>query len=357
MPIRHDLTIVCATLVLACSGCSATREDQPPLPAIVMPQGYRAARAASNDPTGGNSDNRPIAAGQALALADLDGPGLITHCWFTIGSDDPEYLSNLVLRIHWEDATVPAVDAPIGPFFALGHNEVADVVSAPIAVMAGKANYITYPPGAGAFNCYFPMPFQHRARIELINRGPLPVKQFYYQIDWQRLTSLPLHTRYFHTLYRTERTAVATQPGDCNASGDANYVILDTTGAGHYIGCTLHVEAHQSEAGKWYEGDDMIQVDGQPLREGILGTGTEDYFNMAWGVRRIYQAPYFGSSYVSWNRNEPDMLQYGRFSIYRWHWLDPIPFTHSIRVTIEHGHNNDAANHYASVAYWYADKP
>ena len=162
---------------------------------------------------------------------------------------------------------------------------------------------------------------------------------------------------YFHARYRSEKTTVGKEPNDCNVTAKNNYVILDTTGRGHYVGCTLHVDAHQSDAGKWYEGDDMIIVDGEPVDEAILGTGSEDYFGMAWGVRRWFQSPYCGTAYHRWHPDEPEMLQYGRFSLYRWHLLDPIPFTNSIRVTIEHGHNNNAANKYASVAYWYARSP
>ena len=101
----------------------------------------------------------------------------------------------------------------------------------------------------------------------------------------------------------------------------------------------------------------MIIVDGKTLKESILGTGSEDYFNMAWGARVWFQSPYFGTSYHRWNPGEPEMTQYGRFSLYRWHLPDPVTFKKSIRVTIEHGHNNNAPNNYASVAYWYADKP
>lgn len=339
------------------AGVRTTASSSVGLPDIVLPQNYRAARVSSNDATGGNVDNHSIAPGETLLVADLQGPGLITHCWFTISSEEPTYLSNLVLQIRWDDAAEPAVDSPIGPFFALGHNEIADVVSAPIAVMAGRATYIKYPPGLGALNCYFAMPFRRRARIEVVNRGSKPVRQFFYHVDWRTFEELPPDARYFHARYRTENTAVDTQPEGRNLGGESNYVILDAAGAGHYVGCTLHVEARASEAGKWYEGDEFIQVDGESVKRAMLGTGTEDYFNMAWGVRRVYQAPFFGASYVSWNPGEPEMLQYGRFSVYRWHLPDPIPFARSIRVSIEHGHDNDAANRYASVAYWYAAEP
>jgi hypothetical protein len=359
MKIRNWLFVKAVIIIVATSQVltAQTGKEASAIPSIVLPQDYQAERASSNDPTGGNRDHRTIAPGETLPLADLQGPGIIRHIWITIGSEDPEYLSNLILQIRWDGCDEPAVDAPIGPFFTLGHDEVADVVSAPIAVMTGKAFYINHPPGRGALNCYFAMPFHKRARIKVINRGNHRVTQFFYQIDWQRHDQLPAKTRYFHARYNSEETQTGTKPDGKNPKGEENYIILDTPGRGHYVGCSLHVEAHQSEAGKWYEGDDMIVVDNEPVQKGILGTGTEDYFGLSWGVRRIYQAPYFGSSFVEWNEGEPEGLHFGRFSVYRWHLPDPIPFDKSIKVSIEHGHNNDAANSYASVAYWYATKP
>ena len=324
------------------------------LPDLILPQEYAAHRATSARTDGANKDHIKIAPGQTATIADLQGPGIIKHCWFTIGAEGPTYLSDLILEMTWDEADLPAVESPVGPFFGLGHNECADVVSAPIAVMASKASYIKYPPGRAAYNCYFPMPFQKRAKMTVTNSGKDETVIFFYHVDYERHESLPSDVRYFHAKYRTEHTAPGQEPDGKNVTGRNNYVILDTKGKGHYVGCTLHVEAHKNEAGKWYEGDDRIVVDDQPLRESILGTGSEDYFNMAWGVRRWFQAPYFGTSYHRWNSDEPEMYHWGRFSVYRWHLLDPIPFTKSIRVTIEHGHNNDAANRYASVAYWYA---
>lgn len=346
--------VLLAYIVMLLAGCSA---DYSGVPAIVLTQDYEAARVSSRNPTGANYDSVSIPAGSTLKIADLQGPGIIKHCWFTLRGDDPDYLSNIILQIKWDDASKPAVNVPWGPFFGLGHGECADIVSAPIAVMAGKAEYIHYPPGLASFNCYFAMPFRKRAEISVINAGKVDLPWFFYHIDYERHRTLPSDTCYFHASYRSEITTVGTEPNDCNVTASNNYVILDTNGSGHYIGCTLHIEAHKGEAGKWYEGDDMIIVDGEPLDEAILGTGSEDYFGMAWGVRRWFQSPYFGTSYHRWNLDEPEMAHYGKFSLYRWHLPDPIPFKKSIRVTIEHGHNNDAANQYASVAYWYALNP
>jgi hypothetical protein len=46
-----------------------------------------------------------------------------------------------------------------------------------------------------------------------------------------------------------------------------------------------------------------------------------------------------------------------RWSVYRFHLDSPITFTKSLRATIEHGHANDRADDYYSVAYWYQTEP
>ena len=47
----------------------------------------------------------------------------------------------------------------------------------------------------------------------------------------------------------------------------------------------------------------------------------------------------------------------GKNSLYRFHVEDPLRFDKSIRVTIEHGHNNKLSNDYSSTAYWYQFEP
>jgi hypothetical protein len=43
--------------------------------------------------------------------------------------------------------------------------------------------------------------------------------------------------------------------------------------------------------------------------------------------------------------------------MYRWFLHDSIRFRKSIRWTIEHGHANNFANDYSSVAWWYQSEP
>ena len=128
---------------------------------------------------------------------------------------------------------------------------------------------------------------------------------------------------------------------------DNNYVILQTSGKGHYLGCNISVTNFQ---GTWWgEGDDMIWVDGYKWPPDLHGTGSEDYLNQAWGM----QTNAFlrnGSSIHESNTN-------GYQTSYVLHIENPVRFEKEIKVTIEHGHGNHLANEMSSVAYWYADRP
>ena len=43
----------------------------------------------------------------------------------------------------------------------------------------------------------------------------------------------------------------------------------------------------------------------------------------------------------------------GRTHVYRFHVTDPVRFQRSLRVSIEHGHDNNLTLDLATVAYWY----
>jgi len=81
------------------------------------------------------------------------------------------------------------------------------------------------------------------------------------------------------------------------------------------------------------EGDEMIFVDGE-MTPSIVGTGTEDYFGGGFYFENgPIAAPYHGVLI------KDEAL--ARVSAYRWHVEDAMPFARAIRVTIEHGSQND----------------
>ncbi len=313
---------------------------------VNLREGVKRERISSYDRTGGNRDYLPdIRPGQKVTLAAIAGAGTITHIWVTIGSPERYHLRRIVLRAYWDGEADPSIEAPIGDFFGLGFGEPNYWASAPLAV------------ADRALNCFFPMPFSRGARIEIENQGEQPIGAFYYHVDYEAYAAGSDLARAtegqgrFHAWWNRELTKAT--DGAPNLDGKHNYLIMAATGHGHYVGVVLHVQALAT--GWWGEGDDMITVDGAPLPT-MTGTGLEDYFLGAWNfntLNREYNFPYFGYS----RKGNPHPDYTGRHSMYRFHLEDPVTFDRSLRVSIEHGTNNNRGDDYSSVAYWYQAEP
>lgn len=323
---------------------------------------HRRRRESSWDRSGGNDDRITVEPGQTVTLADLRGAGSVNHIWMTVAPRDPgtpetadrDFLRKLVLRVYWDGAEHPSVLVPLGDFFGVGHARTANTVSAPLQMS---------PQDGKAFNCWFHMPFATGARFELTSECESEVLWFYYYIDYDQFDELGEGLGRFHAQWRRECPTDGLEQGELtnseflfdgeNLDGDGNYVILDAEGRGHYVGCVLNVTNQRRTADwNWYgEGDDMIFIDGEAFPPSLHGTGTEDYFNTAWCPSQTYHAPYHGITIPggdNWS---------GQISMYRFHIEDPVPFTRSIRVTIEHGHANRRSDDLSSVAFWYQELP
>jgi Protein of unknown function (DUF2961) len=345
---RFIIVVICAWPCVLLAAQSDSWSAQ--LSGLTSLHTYVQKRASSYDRTGGNDDFRKIAPGETLTLLDDSGPAIITHIWITIASSEKYHLKKLVLRMYWDDEASPSVEAPIGDFFGLGLGEYFLFESTPLSVAPDKA-----------LNCFFPMPFRKRARITVTNDGKEDVDAFYFNIDYQSLKNdLPADTLYFHAEYRQATPAKGWtnqwESNDApainakkNLDGENNYVWLEAIGRGHYVGVTMSVL--QNQDGWWGEGDDMFFVDGEKLPS-INGTGSEDYFLGAWDFGdhpfsyALYGAPVKGPEFAG-----------SRSSVYRFHLDSPIPFTKSLRATIEHGHANHRSDNFFSVAYWYQTEP
>jgi hypothetical protein len=311
---------------------------------------YVQKRASSYDRTGGNFDLRRLPAGEKLTLLDDSGPGMITHVWITLTDDNPDNLKALVLRMYWDGEASPSVEAPLGDFFGLGLGQYFLYHSIPLAVGPDRA-----------LNCFFTMPFNKSARITLTNESDHQVHAVFFNIDYQ-IYSHPLagDMLYFHAQYRQATPAKgATNQWKSNddpladdrknPSGAGNYIWMEARGRGHLVGVTMSVLQNQDDW--WGEGDDMFFIDGSPTPS-INGTGSEDDFLGAFGFgQTAFSYDLFGAPVKG------DQVAGSRSSVYRFHLDSPIPFTKSIRATIEHGHANVRSDDYFSVAYWYQTEP
>ena len=313
---------------------------------------YESRRSSSFDRAGSNHDYISLKVGETVAVFDEAGPAEIRHIWITMATSEAYHLKKVVLRMYWDNEAEPSVEAPIGDFFGLGLGTYTTFQSAAIAVAPDRA-----------LNSYFPMPFARQGRVTVTNEGTQDISDFYWNIDWVKLTSVPPDTAYFHAQYRqctpcqgwykgnfygNNFTEARADPRWQNPTGADNYVFMDADGDGQFVGVTLSV--FQNQWGGWNEGDEFIWIDGEKDAR-VHGTGGEDYFNGAWGFSTIYSYPLVGlTEFHQW---EPG----SRFSNYRFHLEAPIRFHKSIKVTIEDGHANLRSDNFFSVAYWYQTLP
>ncbi|MBN1125191.1 MAG: DUF2961 domain-containing protein [Sedimentisphaerales bacterium] len=317
---------------------NAQQLASPTITDILGPFGFspkgRNRRISSNQQPDWHSENLDmnwLMPGESVNMPMLEGPGVINHIWFTSHSGWVSELNSLSLRIYYDDNKEPGVEAPVGDFFAVGHGKPAVVNSIPVQVSP-----------TGSLTCYWRMPFRKNARIVVTNDNPDRSTGLYWQVDWLQLEDLPLDTPYFYARYRQEYPAVE----------GCDYLIADLKGSGFFVGTVMSITLGQN--GWFGEGDDFFYIDGETIPS-LQGTGSEDYFNDAWGFRTRTSA-WFGQPYwQGYTAGDSGVC-------YRWHLLDPVHFTRSLKVEIEHrGNCNQAENGFylersdflSSVAFWY----
>ncbi|MBM4044601.1 MAG: DUF2961 domain-containing protein [Planctomycetes bacterium] len=281
-----------------------------------------------------------IEPGQTFTLADLAGPGAIQQVWMT----PTGHWRFSILRIYWDGEAQPSVECPVGDFFASGWNRFAPIASLPVCVNPGSA-----------FNSYWEMPFRRHCRMTMTNIG-LEAMTLYYQINYT-LTDVPDECACFHAQFRRVNPLPYKQA----------YTLVDgVKGWGHYVG--TYMAWGVNNCGWWGEGEIKFFLDGDKEFPTLCGTGTEDYFcgsyNFENKEKKQYQeftTPYAGLPLVI----RPDGLYVSqtRFSLYRWHIMDPIRFEQDLRVTIQAlgwragGRYLPLQDDIASVAYWYQADP
>jgi hypothetical protein len=305
-----------------------------PLSDLYAPPTGRNRRVSSNEQPNwndGNMDMTWLQPGEMLEMPRLQGPGVIRHIWMTSHSGGVGELDTLSLRIYWNGSAVPSVEVPLGMFFAVGQGRPAVVESFPVQVSP-----------TGSLTCYWPMPFAQSARITVTNDNPARGTGLYWQVDWEETPDLPDDAMLFHAAYRQEFPARI----------GSDYIVADIEGTGRFVGTVLAVTMAQD--GWFGEGDDFFYIDGEAVPS-LQGTGTEDYFNDAWGYRPRTGLWFGQPRWEGYATGDSGVC-------YRWHIPDPVCFGKSLRVAIEHkGNLPDSEDGFfverpdflSSVAFWY----
>jgi hypothetical protein len=288
-----------------------------------------------------------IKSGETITIADINGPGAIQHIWMTPTGN----WRFTIMRIYWDDETMPSVECPVGDFFGMGWNTYAKLTSLAICVNPGSA-----------FNSYWSMPFRKKCRITMENIDNENPMTLYYQIDYT-LTEVPLDAGYFHAQFRR-----------AGSNESSLYTIADgIKGKGQYVGVYLAWGVKNN--GWWGEGEIKFYMDGDTQYPTICGTGTEDYFcgSYDFDTRRKNEAgveetnytefctPYAGLHQVIRGDGHYAVMQ--RFGLYRWHVMDPVRFDNDLKITIQDlgwhkgGRYLAQKSDIASTCFWYQSEP
>jgi len=274
-----------------------------------------------------------IPAGQGIDLAQTSGPGLIRRLNVKMAGASDAQLDGLKLRITWDNGAAPAVDMPVSAFFGAGHNR-ADYKSLPLGTDSDDGFY-----------CYWPMPFDQSARVELVNTTGSLLTIDSAVVEYQQGQN-EQGAAYFHAHHHKEE--------DYSPSNDY-FQLLDVQGTGgHYVGNILSVSIDGDDFAPILEGDEIIDVDGNDdLTQ--YGTGLEDAYNggyyYGWtgsavgltsdigpysGLLKCYEDSEGGTSYADQ---------------YRWLIPSPVMFEDSINIKMETYLSADS--HWESTAFYY----
>ncbi|MFD2874301.1 glycoside hydrolase family 172 protein [Mucilaginibacter ximonensis] len=201
----------------------------------------------------------------------------------------------------------------------------------------------------GEMLCRWVMPYQHTAKITLLNLNDKTVRvslkaqtkhwnwnkyTMYFHADWKNQVNVPLR-----------QVDVPVYPTDKNYPMDWDLNTIE--GSGVFVGETFAV---YNRMHVWYgEGDQKLWVDGAkfPVE---YGTGTEDYYNTSWAPVVLYQTPFANAP----RADNADSFGYNTFT--RTRNLDAVPFKKSFRFSLETLGWKDGFADFAATTYWYGFK-
>src|ERR1051325_4545239 len=102
------------------------------------PKGKKGKGGQAPSNLGPTRKGRPaisLPAGKTTVLADITGPGCIKHIWITLPPPGKEYrpgpnpLRDVIIRMFWDGAKSPCVEAPFGDFFGIGQGASIPLIS------------------------------------------------------------------------------------------------------------------------------------------------------------------------------------------------------------------------------------
>ena len=291
-----------------------------------------AGRKSSYDRSGANSDWVYIPPRTETKIAEIEGPGVITHIWIPFG---PDPFKRIVLRMYWDGEQDPSVETPLADFFGSSLGELTNYSSA-----------MTSSAPVGGFNCYFPMPFAKSAVITISHDHDEPIKRLYFNIDYLALPNLLAGVGNFHAQYR--QSGDPKLPVALHAGGPLEHKMIQARGQGHVVGYTYSLTATIS--GAWIS-----------LRESLrFSLDGDKNILLDDGARPSDSADHLNAHSYSWSGRPYAMVGdnfMGRFSRYRWFLDGPPSFQQELELNLAVRCDLVSNLIAHSVGYWYQVEP
>ncbi|MBN2269180.1 MAG: DUF2961 domain-containing protein [Sedimentisphaerales bacterium] len=275
------------------------------------------------------SSSKVLKTGEAVTVFEADRPGRIVGIRMGPAEAFSGKGRDIVLRAYWDGEKEPAILSPAGDFFGYAWGEPA--VKSLLIGTADGANY-----------CYYPMPFDKSARIELVSERDSGAKQTTIRTE---VMFAPIGRREnegkFYAIWRRENPTTKGEP----------FTFIKTKGRGHIVGCIQQSQGFESGNTYFFEGDDQTTIDGKLA---VHGTGSEDFYNGGW-----YDVPGRWEARRSFPLS--GCLGYkkhlGRTGGYRLFLGDAYAYRKNILQTIEHAPTgNELLNDYCGLTFLYSQE-
>lgn len=283
-----------------------------------------------------------------LLLAHIEAPSsMVRALKLTVPLAKAIDLERLRLRVTWDEADQPSIDAPVCLFFGAGtlynrENREYLVKGFPINIR------FDYTDKKVELGCYFPMPFFKSAKFELAGINPDDT-EIEYEIRYEPLRSKKQFSSYFHATYKD---IPHPEPGKDLVYLDTEGIEGHTEWSGHFVG-TSFIFSHDGFL-ETLEGDPRFFFDDSQTPQ-AYGTGTEEWGGGGnyWRGGKNMTLPFVGHpcgcASKENSKHEKDLIESG----YRFLLADLMPFGRRAVIRFEHGGENLSIEHYEAVTYWY----
>lgn len=288
--------------------------------------------------------------GVVQRVVELTGtePQQIRAMNFSVPRSEAIAFGRARLRVTWDDAEHASIDAPVALFHGAGTLYNRD--DREYLVKAFPVN-IRYDAERVHLACYFPLPFERTAKIELLNEDADEIEDVQWSVRVAPLRMPMKHVGYFHATYRDFP----------NQALGEDMVLLDTRqteGGGDWSGSFVGTSFIFTDRYGFttLEGDPRFFFDDSQTPQ-AYGTGTEEWAGGGdyWGGLNMtlpFAGHPCGARKAEEARHEEDKIQ----SAYRFLLADLMPFGKNAVIRLEHGGENQSSEHYQTVTFWYGRK-